>query len=115
MSAPLLPPIFPPVSNPRGQPPQPQPQPTLQSEQPFDQESSATEKYSAATPSSLTYRQLNVKDALTYLDNIKARTLLDRLDIYNGFLDIMKDFKNSMYNTTPDVLIIELTRKTSLP
>lgn len=38
-------------------------------------------------------RQLNVKDALTYLDQVKIQ-FSDRPEVYNRFLDIMKDFKS---------------------
>lgn len=41
------------------------------------------------------YRPLNVKDALTYLDTVKAK-FSSRNDVYNQFLDIMKDFKSQM-------------------
>jgi paired amphipathic helix protein Sin3a len=54
--------------------PQPQPQPQPQS----------------------SYRPLNVKDALTYLDQVKVQ-FQDRPDVYNKFLDIMKDFKSQRY------------------
>lgn len=39
------------------------------------------------------YRPLNVKDALTYLDQVKIQ-FYDQPDVYNKFLDIMKDFKS---------------------
>jgi paired amphipathic helix protein Sin3a len=39
-------------------------------------------------------RPLNVTDALSYLDAVKVR-FQDRPDVYNHFLDIMKDFKTS--------------------
>jgi paired amphipathic helix protein Sin3a len=42
------------------------------------------------------YRPLNVKDALTYLDQVKVQ-FQDRPDVYNKFLDIMKDFKSQRY------------------
>lgn len=38
-------------------------------------------------------RPLNVTDALSYLDAVKKQ-FHDRPDVYNRFLDIMKDFKN---------------------
>lgn len=41
-------------------------------------------------------RPLNVTDALSYLDAVKVR-FQDRPDVYNHFLDIMKDFKTSAY------------------
>ena len=38
-------------------------------------------------------RPLNVTDALTYLDEVKIQ-FKDQPDVYNQFLDIMKEFKN---------------------
>lgn len=38
-------------------------------------------------------RPLNVTDALTYLDAVKSQ-FQDKPDVYNHFLDIMKEFKN---------------------
>jgi len=40
-------------------------------------------------------RQLDVQDALSYLDNVKQQ-FFDRPDVYNNFLDIMKDFKGQL-------------------
>lgn len=34
-----------------------------------------------------------VQDALSYLDQVKVR-FVDHPDVYNRFLDIMKDFKS---------------------
>jgi len=39
------------------------------------------------------YRQLNVNDALSYLEQVKSQ-FKDQPEIYNKFLDIMKDFKS---------------------
>ncbi|KAJ3035457.1 Transcriptional regulatory protein sin3 [Rhizophlyctis rosea] len=39
------------------------------------------------------YRPLNVKDALSYLDQVKIQ-FSDQPEVYNRFLDIMKDFKS---------------------
>lgn len=39
------------------------------------------------------YRPLNVRDALSYLDQVKVK-FSDQPDVYNRFLDIMKDFKS---------------------
>jgi hypothetical protein len=41
-------------------------------------------------------RQLNVTDALSYLDAVKVQ-FADRPDVYNHFLDIMKEFKGQLY------------------
>jgi len=38
-------------------------------------------------------RPLNVKDALSYLDQVKIQ-FNDQPEVYNQFLDIMKDFKS---------------------
>lgn len=38
------------------------------------------------------YRQLTVADALSYLDAVKER-FKDNYEVYNSFLDTMKDFK----------------------
>lgn len=40
-------------------------------------------------------RPLNVTDALSYLDAVKAQ-FHDQPDVYNYFLDIMKEFKNEL-------------------
>jgi hypothetical protein len=51
------------------------------------------------------YRPLNVKDALTYLDQVKVQ-FQERPDVYNKFLDIMKDFKSQRYIFTFPGLIV---------
>ncbi len=45
------------------------------------------------SPGGMDGRQLNVTDALSYLDAVKHQ-FHDRPDVYNRFLDIMKDFKS---------------------
>jgi histone deacetylase complex regulatory component SIN3 len=50
----------------------------------------------ASTVSHLEYYQLtltNLQDALSYLDQVKVQ-FVDQPDVYNRFLDIMKDFKS---------------------
>jgi paired amphipathic helix protein Sin3a len=42
-----------------------------------------------------TERPLNVTDALSYLDAVKVR-FVDQPDVYNHFLDIMKEFKSQL-------------------
>jgi paired amphipathic helix protein Sin3a len=42
-----------------------------------------------------TDRPLNVTDALSYLDAVKVQ-FHDQPDVYNHFLDIMKEFKNEL-------------------
>lgn len=44
------------------------------------------------------YKPLNVKDALNYLDQVKSQ-FASRPDVYNNFLDIMKDFKSHAIDT----------------
>ena len=45
------------------------------------------------------YKQvLRVKDALLYLDQVKIH-FSDNPDVYNKFLDIMKDFKSQAIDT----------------
>ncbi|KAK9475414.1 uncharacterized protein V1510DRAFT_409124 [Dipodascopsis tothii] len=44
------------------------------------------------------YRPLNVKDALSYLDQVKIQ-FQNQPDVYNRFLDIMKDFKSQSIDT----------------
>jgi paired amphipathic helix protein Sin3a len=48
---------------------------------------------SAAASAASNYRPLNVRDALSYLDQVKVQ-FQDHPDVYNRFLDIMKDFKS---------------------
>ena len=40
------------------------------------------------------------QDALSYLDQVKVQ-FADQPDVYNRFLDIMKDFKSQAYVTDP--------------
>lgn len=47
-------------------------------------------------PAPASDRQLNVGDALYYLDAVKKQ-FQDSPEVYNKFLDIMKDFKNQRY------------------
>ncbi|KAF8268551.1 paired amphipathic helix [Lactarius quietus] len=46
-----------------------------------------------------TARRVNVTDALSYLDTVKIQ-FHDRPDVYNIFLDIMKDFRSQVMDTT---------------
>jgi paired amphipathic helix protein Sin3a len=50
----------------------------------------------ASAANSNGYRPLNVKDALTYLDQVKVK-FADQPEVYNRFLDIMKEFKSQAY------------------
>lgn len=45
------------------------------------------------------YRTLNVRDALSYLDQVKIQ-FYNQADVYNNFLDIMKDFKSQNIDTS---------------
>ncbi|WAQ81543.1 hypothetical protein PtA15_1A885 [Puccinia triticina] len=47
---------------------------------------------------SSSYRTLNVRDALSYLDQVKVR-FQDQNDVYNQFLDVMKLFKTQSIDT----------------
>lgn len=40
------------------------------------------------------------QDALSYLDQVKVQ-FADQPDVYNRFLDIMKDFKSQAYVANP--------------
>ncbi|KIP11841.1 hypothetical protein PHLGIDRAFT_27677 [Phlebiopsis gigantea 11061_1 CR5-6] len=70
-------------------PPPPPPQATTTPTQPSD-------------PPDANVRPLNVTDALGYLDCVKQQ-FADQSDVYNRFLDIMKDFK-SQFIDTPGVI-----------
>jgi paired amphipathic helix protein Sin3a len=59
------------------------------------QQSTVREEIPPAQLNQEEYRPLNVKDALTYLDKVKAK-FSSKTDVYNHFLDIMKDFKSQM-------------------
>ncbi|EUC56682.1 histone deacetylase complex, SIN3 component, putative [Rhizoctonia solani AG-3 Rhs1AP] len=52
----------------------------------------------APVPPSPEARPLNVKDALSYLEMVKVK-FQDKPDVYNHFLDIMKDFKSQAIDT----------------
>ncbi|GAA5803581.1 hypothetical protein HPULCUR_009064 [Helicostylum pulchrum] len=71
-------------------PPPPPPPTTTTSSQP-----SSTITASVAANG---YRPLNVKDALTYLDQVKVK-FADQPEVYNRFLDIMKEFKSQAIDT----------------
>ncbi|ORX34170.1 hypothetical protein BD324DRAFT_636920 [Kockovaella imperatae] len=44
------------------------------------------------------YRPLNVRDALSYLDQVKMR-FVEQPEVYNRFLDVMKEFKGQIIDT----------------
>ncbi|GMM54440.1 transcriptional regulator [Maudiozyma humilis] len=58
----------------------------------------ASASSSAAAAAASQYRPLNVKDALSYLEQVKFQ-FNARPDVYNQFLDIMKDFKSQAIDT----------------
>jgi histone deacetylase complex regulatory component SIN3 len=70
--------------------------------EPLNQESSSLSRhlspmnYTDVQSSASLDRPLNVTDALSYLDAVKVR-FQDQPDVYNHFLDIMKDFKSQLY------------------
>jgi paired amphipathic helix protein Sin3a len=68
------------------QEPLPQSAPVAKSPVPAPEQSTSSQASGA-------YRPLNVRDALTYLDQVKVQ-FSDQPDVYNKFLDIMKDFKS---------------------
>lgn len=53
----------------------------------------AKNPYEPETSPGGSYRPLNVIDALAYLDKVKGQ-FSDRPNVYNQFLDVMKDFKS---------------------
>ncbi|KAF9430605.1 Transcriptional regulatory protein sin3 [Podila epigama] len=53
---------------------------------------------SSSSAANSSYRPLNVRDALSYLDQVKVQ-FQDHPDVYNRFLDIMKDFKSQNIDT----------------
>ena len=70
--------------------PVPQPLLPIEKQTNADAPQPAPENQNGATD-----RQLNVTDALSYLDAVKIQ-FNDRPDVYNVFLDIMKDFKSQV-------------------
>ncbi|RCI05964.1 Transcriptional regulatory protein sin3 [Rhizopus stolonifer] len=75
----------------------PPPIPSRTSTPPFERRPSAPANVPPSSPQG-GYRPLNVRDALTYLDQVKIR-FSDQPDVYNRFLDIMKDFKSQAIDT----------------
>ena len=78
----------------------------LEPEQPLDAwrlpPSAEAHAAGAASPTGMpeqqsggTERPLNVSDALSYLDSVKAQ-FAEQPEVYNKFLDIMKDFKSQL-------------------
>lgn len=66
--------------------------------------SSAPQGPQQQSPSSC--QRLKVEDALSYLDQVKFK-FGNKPQVYNDFLDIMKDFKSQRYySSTPATMII---------
>ena len=62
-------------------------------------------------------RPLNVKDALSYLDAVKVK-FQEQPDVYNRFLDIMKEFKNEQsvfYQSTHTPAVLQRFALESTP
>ncbi|KAH9420995.1 Paired amphipathic helix protein Sin3a [Dermatophagoides pteronyssinus] len=87
---------------------QPTPSSQLQQQQPTNlstinlSTSSVQQQPSAPTPSQSApqqqFQRLKVEDALSYLDQVKFK-FNDRPQVYNDFLDIMKEFKSQSIDT----------------
>ncbi|CAO3642759.1 unnamed protein product [Cunninghamella blakesleeana] len=73
----------------------PPPLQQLQQQQPATSSISPSDNNSSSNSGG---RPLNVKDALSYLDQVKVR-FSERPEVYNQFLDIMKDFKSQTIDT----------------
>ncbi|KAL6453750.1 SIN3 Transcriptional regulatory protein SIN3 [Candida maltosa Xu316] len=86
----------PPSSLGHGSPDQPQFPQTVS--QPPQQPSPTIGGIPNRSTTSNAYRPLNVKDALSYLDQVKVQ-FCNQAEVYNNFLDIMKDFKSESIDT----------------
>lgn len=75
-----------------------QQQPQQQQSQVQQQQQGGQKQHSGSGTPMSAYRPLNVKDALSYLDQVKVQ-FQNRPDVYNHFLDIMKDFKSQSIDT----------------
>ncbi|KAH6900820.1 hypothetical protein BKA70DRAFT_1388716 [Coprinopsis sp. MPI-PUGE-AT-0042] len=71
----------------------PSPAPAAVDEPPIEKASLEAEEDAQSSE-----RALNVTDALSYLDQVKLQ-FQDQPDVYNHFLDIMKEFKNEQIDT----------------
>lgn len=70
----------------------------LQTVQQQDQQQDQQQQQQQQEQKDAYYRPLNVKDALSYLEQVKFQ-FNSRPDVYNHFLDIMKDFKSQAIDT----------------
>ena len=57
-------------------------------------------------------RPLNVTDALSYLDAVKMQ-FQEQPDVYNHFLDIMKDFKSQLYVSFTMLIVVRIANGTT--
>jgi paired amphipathic helix protein Sin3a len=73
--------------------PETPPHPVVTKDLPID--SSPPTGLPESAPIPLSERPLNVTDALTYLDSVKTQ-FASQPDVYNHFLDIMKEFKSQV-------------------
>ncbi|KAJ9105564.1 hypothetical protein QFC19_003546 [Naganishia cerealis] len=91
------PPSVPPNNGSQPPPAQPQPHPPLAH---HPQSGSLTPQSMAAQQQQqiVAERPLNVRDALSYLDQVKVQ-FSDQPDVYNRFLDVMKEFKGQTIDT----------------
>lgn len=78
--------------------PQQQPQMVPPSQAALQAAQVVTQSVPNRSPATNVYRPLNVKDALSYLDQVKIQ-FFNQADVYNNFLDIMKDFKSQAIDT----------------
>ncbi|CCL98092.1 uncharacterized protein FIBRA_00086 [Fibroporia radiculosa] len=83
----------------------PSPRASLKTPRPMTSQGMSTGNTDGAQPLGLAVprspdsnRPLNVTDALSYLDAVKMQ-FQDKPDVYNHFLDIMKDFKSQVIDT----------------
>lgn len=88
----VLPPTPPTVVEEPARPPS---RPRSQASSPLPRNEPPSES-KAPTPAAVESRPLNVTDALSYLDAVKVQ-FQDKPEVYNRFLDIMKDFKSQVY------------------
>ncbi|KND04341.1 uncharacterized protein SPPG_00072 [Spizellomyces punctatus DAOM BR117] len=86
------------VTQSAGPPPAPAPPMQMTSVSGHTLPADLTSAESHVLGASQSYRPLNVKDALSYLDQVKIR-FSDQPEVYNRFLDIMKDFKSQSLDT----------------
>ncbi|KIJ15185.1 hypothetical protein PAXINDRAFT_134088 [Paxillus involutus ATCC 200175] len=83
---------------PPSKPPSPAPS-TIEFPAPFSNSTQSNLRFpSVAHIEAAHERPLNVTDALSYLDAVKVQ-FQDQPDVYNHFLDIMKDFKSQLIDT----------------